>query len=363
MSPHVINARFASMKMMGVQKASYEIVSRLVRHETEQYYLVSPKHAKNTISLPVVQKGHLRRGHLWEQLELPLITRGVDRKAVLYSPMTSGPLMVSRQVMTVHDLFYIEHPEWFSKAFTAWYGWLIPRLVDKVAYVIANSHYTRERVLERYNLPEDKVVLCHFAQSERYKPAPTEAVNRFRETQGLPTRYLLYIGAIEPRKNLSTLLAAWSRTLAREQGVTLVVVGGVAPRSVYKTRNLDTAALEDPSVYRMSYVAEEKLPLLYQGAEAFVFPSLAEGFGLTLLEAMACGTPVICSNTTAMPETAGGAARLVPPLEVEAWVEAIDSVVSDFELRQHMRSAGIKRASEFSWSSSAEIVRNVLNSV
>jgi len=265
--------------------------------------------------------------------------------------------------MTVHDLFFIEHPEWFSRAFSAWYGWLIPRLVEKAAYVIANSQYTRQRVLESYNLPEDKVVLCHFAQSERYKPAPAEAVDRFRDAEGLPARYLLHIGLIEPRKNLTTLLAAWRKTLAREQGVKLVVIGGYAPRSVYKTRNLDTVALEDPTVFRRSYVAEEKLPLLYQGAEAFVFPSMAEGFGLTLLEAMACGTPVICSNTTAMPETAGGAAWLVPPLEVEAWVEAMDSVTSDPGLRRRMRSAGIERASDFSWSSSAEIVRTVLNSV
>jgi glycosyltransferase involved in cell wall biosynthesis len=206
-------------------------------------------------------------------------------------------------------------------------------------------------------------VLCHFAQSEQYRPASTAAVDRFRAAEELPTRYLLYIGAIEPRKNLTTLLAAWRKTYAQEQGVKLVVVGGVAPKAVYKTRNLDVAGLEDPSVYRMSYVAEEKLPLLYQGAEAFVFPSLAEGFGLTLLEAMACGTPVICSNTAAMPETAGGAARLVPPLEVEAWVEAIDSIISDSELRRHMSLAGIERASNFSWARTAEIVRTVLDSV
>ena len=142
-----------------------------------------------------------------------------------------------------------------------------------------------------------------------------------------------------------------------------MVVGGFAPTAVYKARNLDAAALEDPTVFRKSYLAEEQLPLLYQGAEAFVFPSIAEGFGLTLLEAMACGTPVICSNTTAMPETAGGASWLVSPLEVEAWVEAMDSVISDLELRRRMCSAGIKRASNFSWANSAEIVRAALDSI
>jgi hypothetical protein len=111
MNTRVIKARFAGMKIMGVQKAAYEIVSGLIQYETEQYYLLSPKHIKNTVSLPVIQKGCLRQGHLWEQLERPVITKGVGKKAVLYSPMTSGPLMTGRQVMIGHDLFFIEHPE------------------------------------------------------------------------------------------------------------------------------------------------------------------------------------------------------------------------------------------------------------
>ena len=177
----------------------------MIQYETEQYYLLSPKHIKNTVSLPVIQKGYLRQGHLWEQLELSVITKGFGQKAVLYSPMTSCPLMMGRQVMTGHALFFIEHPEWYSKAFSTWFGWLIPRLIKRAAYVIANLQYTRQRALETYSLPEDKVVLCHFAQSERYKPAPAEAVDRFRDVEGLPTRYLLHTGLIEPRKNLGSV--------------------------------------------------------------------------------------------------------------------------------------------------------------
>ena len=121
--------------------------------------------------------------------------------------------------------------------------------------------------------------------------------------------------------------------------------------------------MEDPTIQQLGYFSDERLPLLYQGADAFVLPSLAEGFGLPILEAMACGTPVICSDTSAMPETAGGAARLVPPLQTEAWAEAIDCVLSDLELRRRMRSAGFKQAANFSWSKTADTVRAVLNSV
>jgi glycosyltransferase involved in cell wall biosynthesis len=277
--------------------------------------------------------------------------------------MTSGPLAVARQVMTVHDLFPIEHPEWFSRAFRTWYLWLLPRLFRRVAYILANSQYTRQQVLNRYNLAEDKVVLCHHAQSERFVPAPAEEVARFRADYGLPERYILSVGAIEPRKNLATLAAAWKRTWARDQGIKLVVAGETTPKAVHNVASSGADALEDPTIYRVGFFSGERLPLLYQGAEAFVFPSLAEGFGVPILEAMACGTPVICSDTTAMPEIAGEAARLVPPLETEAWTEAIDSILSDNEARQRMRSDGLRRAAHFSWSRSAGIVRSTLDSV
>jgi alpha-1,3-rhamnosyl/mannosyltransferase len=132
---------------------------------------------------------------------------------------------------------------------------------------------------------------------------------------------------------------------------------------VFNAASSGAESLEDPTIYKLGFVPDAHLPLLYQGAEAFILPSLAEGFGLPILEAMACGTPVICSDTTALPEIAGGAARLVPPLEIEAWKEAIDSVLSDNVARQCMRSDGLKQAARFSWSRTAEIVRSTLASV
>jgi glycosyltransferase involved in cell wall biosynthesis len=217
--------------------------------------------------------------------------------------------------------------------------------------------------LERFGIPEDKVVVCHLAQNERFVPTSAEKLARFRADQKLPERYLLSVNSIEPRKNLATLSAAWRLASARTQGVKLVVSGGAARKAVFNATASGADALDDPTIYHLGFFPDEHLPLLYQGAEAFVLPSLAEGFGLPILEAMACGTPVICSNTTAMPEVAGGAARLVPPLEVEAWAEAIDSVLSNAEVRQRMRADGLKRAAQFSWSRAAEIVRSTLDSI
>jgi glycosyltransferase involved in cell wall biosynthesis len=349
--------------MTGVQRSAHEIVSRLVSDDPGRCVLISPKlDTGSDPRLPVEQRGHIRYGHLWEQLELPKIVHSTGNDTVLYSPETSGPLSVSRQVMTVHDLFVVENPEWFSRAFSAWYRWLLPQLVKRVAYILVNSEYTRQRVLERYSPPEERVVLCRFAQDERFAPASEEEVEHFRIEQGLPERYLLSIGSIEPRKNLATLAAAWKHTKTREKGISLVIAGGV-DKAVHNTVGSGVEALRDPSIHLLGYFPDEKLPLLYQGAEAFALPSLAEGFGLPILEAMACGTPVICSDTTAMPETAGNAARLVPPREVEAWVEAIDTVMSSDHTRLRMRSEGLRQAARFSWSRTVEVVRATLESV
>lgn len=360
---YVINARFAVMRMTGVQRAAYETVSRLVRNKND-YLLVSPRPGGEVPSLlPVERQGLIRQGHLWEQIELPRLLRRVRKNAVLYSPMMSGPVAVSRQVVTIHDLFPVEHPEWFSKAFNAWYSFMMPRLLRKVAFIAASSDYTRQRLLDRYSLSQEKIVLCHLAQDERFSPAPVEQLDCFRAKYGLPERYLLYVGSVEPRKNLKTLVSAWKRTVAREEGVKLVIAGGAAREDVFNAAESGAEVLIDPSIQRLGFFSDEHLPLLYQGAEAFTLPSLAEGFGLPVLEAMACGTPVICSNTTAMPEIAGGAAYLVPPLEIEAWTEAIDLVLSDPEARQRMSRDGLRRASDFSWSRTADIVRSMLESV
>jgi glycosyltransferase involved in cell wall biosynthesis len=350
--------------MTGVQRSAYEIVSRLLRGDQERYRLLSPKvEGHRAPLLPVEHAGRIRIGHLWEQFELPRLVRAVGKDAVLYSPANSGPLAVTRQVLTIHDLFPVEHPEWFSRPFSAWYRWLIPRLVRKVAYILTNSQYTRQRVLDRFDLDEDRVVLCHFAQNERFVPVSDENLAQLRVDQGLPERYLLAVGTVEPRKNFATLVAAWRLTSARKQGIKLVVAGGAAREAVFNASSSGADALEDPTIRQLGFFPDEHLPLLYQGAEAFVFPSLAEGFGLPVLEAMACGAPVICSNTTALPEISGGAAYLVPPLEIDAWAEAIDSVLYDSDVRQRMRSEGIRQAARFSWSHTTKIVRSTLEAV
>jgi hypothetical protein len=133
---YVISARFAAERTTGVQRSAHEIVSRLFSEDTGRYTLISPKSGtRDGSALAVEQRGYIRYGHLWEQMELPGIVPSAGSVAVLYSPETSGPLGVSRQVMTVHDLFVVEDSEWFSRAFSTWCRWMLPRLVKRAASI------------------------------------------------------------------------------------------------------------------------------------------------------------------------------------------------------------------------------------
>ena len=172
---------------------------------------------------------------------------------------------------------------------------------------------------------------------------------------GLPARYLLAVGTLEPRKNLTTLVRAFARLRDRseiDRAVGLVLAGarGWLDDPIFRT--VQSLGLED-AVRFPGFIDDDDLPAVYQGAELVVFPSLYEGFGLPLLEAMACGAPVVASNTSALPEVAGGAAILVDPLDVDGMARAVAGVLGDEALRGRLREDGVARASEFSWETAA----------
>jgi glycosyltransferase involved in cell wall biosynthesis len=268
-----------------------------------------------------------RAGHAWEQLVLPVQSARAD---VLLCPANLAPVAARNVAVILHDAAPLRHPGWYSGLYAAWQRRLLPLIARRARTVITVSPFSRNELKELLNVEAEVVyggVDPRFGQAT---PARRERP------------YVLCVASHTARKNLRALTLAAS-ALARE-GVELVVAGGHRPQFAAE-QGLEGLTL-------LGHVPDDELPGLYAGAEAFVLPSRYEGFGLPILEAMASGTPVVAANTTALPDTAGGAARLVDP-EPEPLRDALIAVLGDDAERERLRRAGLERARAFTWERTA----------
>jgi len=332
-----VNGRYSKQRMTGVQRYAAEIVSRL----STRVSVVSPHNVVGGV-----------RGHIWEQIFLPGHVQG----SLLWSPCNTGPIGYRRQVVTVHDCAFHDCPEAFSKPFRLWYEWLLPRLAHRVAKVITVSEFSRDRIVDLLGIPPEHVPVVPNAVSSNFCRTDKNTIVAMRDRLGLPNQYVLSLGSIEPRKNLNRLLQAWQLVHERLSGYFLVVAGGRS--DVFR----EAFSSVPPNVLFTGYVDDRDLPALYSGASCFVYPSIYEGFGLPVLEAMACGTPVVCSNNTSLPEVYGDAALAIDPLDIEAIGLSIAEVVRDGDLRGAMSAKAIVQASRFSWDRSSNQTWDILQS-
>jgi glycosyltransferase involved in cell wall biosynthesis len=262
------------------------------------------------------------------------------------------PLRKVPTVLTVHDLIFRELPE-HHKRLNRWYlRWAMPLFCRRADHIIAVSEATRQDILRAYGVPKQKITVIHEAADPRFRPQSASEIDRVRSAYGLPPRYLLYVGTIEPRKNLEQLLAAWAPLYLAGECPALVIVGKAGWLSEPFFAALASSEARD-GVLLTGYVPDVDLPAIYTAAEAFVWPSLYEGFGLPPLEAMACGTPVVCSNVSSMPEIVGKAALRVSPAEPQMLSQCLRRISSDRALREDLRQRGFDRAAQFSWAETA----------
>jgi glycosyltransferase involved in cell wall biosynthesis len=294
-------------------------------------------------------KGHLRR-LLWAQFKLPEIYQK-QQANLLFSPLPEAPLFSGcRYVAMAHDLIPLRFPRRFSRL-TAYFRYYIPQVLSQAEHIICNSEATAKDITDFYQIPEGKITPIPLAcNSEKF---------RFLD---LPTKnYLLYIGRHDHYKNLQRVIAAWA-TLPPNSDLELWLAG---PGDGLYTPRLKTQVIElglQEQVKFLDYVPAAELPIIINQAIALIFPSLWEGFGFPVLEAMACGTPVITSNLSSMPEVAGDAALLVNPYNIGEMAEAIQTVAGNSELRSRLRSLGLARAAEFSWEKTGTATANILKS-
>jgi glycosyltransferase involved in cell wall biosynthesis len=322
-----INGRAAARSEIGgVERVAREMSARLPELRPDRYRLVSPP----------PDMAH-RAGQAWEQTVLPVRARGAR---LIYSPANLAPLRSTRNVVVIHDVAALRHPEWYSRTYVEYQRRMLPAIAARARQVITVSEFARGEIAAVLDLDPGRIAVIPNGVGEQFSqradPGPARAA------YGLRRPYALVVGTRIGRKNLAALAAAERRL--RELDVELVSAG--SGRGYMRPGDA-------PPGRALGYVDDALLPALYAGAELVLMPSLYEGFGLPCLEAMAAAVPVVAADRGALPETCGQAALLVDPEDPEALAEAAHTAVTDGRRRVELMEAGLRRAAELTWDRTA----------
>lgn len=296
------------------------------------------------------------RGHFdrlrWTQFALPKLY-GQLNASLLFSPVPEAPLGSGcRSVVMVHDLIPLRYPNWRSPLM-AYFRWYIPAVLRQAVHIVCNSQATATDLVDFFEIPAAKItpILLGYDR-DHFQPSSTALKPPQRP-------YFLFIGRHDPHKNVARLIKAFAQ-LRDCQEIDLILAGPTDSRYTPQLLALATDLGVENSVKCLDYVSYDQLRQLYQQAIALVFPSLWEGFGFPVLEAMACGAAVITSNQSSLPEVAGEAALLVDPTDVEALTDAMEQVWQDPRLRTNLQQRSLVRSQEFSWQKTGQATCDLL---
>lgn len=305
----------------------------------------------------------------WEQVALP-VAAAMSRLDILHCTVNVRPFVAPcPTVVTVHDLIFLRYPEKFHPAkrlyLTAMTRWSCRR----AAHVIAVSHATRRDVIDLLAVDPSNVTTVHNGVGEQFRPLPRSQVEAFRREKNLSSRAVLYLGTLEPRKNIPTLLNAFAGVARQPEYADLTLLVGGSTGWYYDEifATAERLGLTGPHtaerVRFLGRVPDSELPLWYNIAAVFAYPSLYEGFGLPPLEAMACGAPVLASNTSSMPEVVGQSGLLLDPDDPAEWAAAMRGILSNPDLAARLAESGQEQAKTFSWERTAQQTTEVYRQV
>ena len=298
-------------------------------------------------------------------ISLPMELFGTSGADVTIFPnfISWSSLTHKKRICVIHDVAFRFFPEYIQTKNLAYLQRQLTKSLHRSDKVIAVSEATRQDLIKYYEVADEKVVVVPNAVDHTiFNPSAKERVVQTRKKFGIPKNYLLFVGNIDPRKNLVGLLKAYSASYASHRAALVIVGGGKWSWNSDKYKE-ELGKLSELPIYRTGFIEDNDMAALYAGAISFVYPSFYEGFGIPCLEAMASGCPVVCSNLSSFPELVGDAALQVDPKDTKAIATAITTVCNSPKLRKGMAARGLKRAAEFSWEKSAEVLLDIIHSI
>lgn len=361
-----IDARYIQDHFPGIGRYTFNLIRALVEVAPNEHFVVFYNPALRNTRYDLSELAHypnielrridLRTFSIAEQVAWPRIARDLSLD-LLHSPYYIKPYWLPcPSVVTIYDVISARYPEYLPSAWARLAFEVTTRLaLASARQVITLSHASQRDLEELYGVPATKICVTSLAADECFRPASAEAIDAVRARYCLPERYVLYVGINKPHKNLVRLVEAWARIKDWGLGTWKLVIAGREDLRHGAARKRVEELGVGHVIQFLGEIAEADLPALYSGAELFVFPSLYEGFGLPVVEAMACGTPVVCSNVSSLPEVVGEAGLLVNPMDVDALADAILKVLRDRNLHETLRLKGVAQAARFSWQETARL--------
>jgi glycosyltransferase involved in cell wall biosynthesis len=304
---------------------------------------------------------------LWQRAHLPLPVNWLTGRIDLYhaTDFVLPPVGKSvKTILTVHDLSFVRVPETAAPNLRAYLNVVVPRSVQAADHIIADSQATRDDLCALYGTSPDKITVLLSGVDPRFDRVTDEAVlTAVRPRYGIGTQpYIFCIGTVQPRKNYSRVIQALAQLRTEGIDLQLVIAGGKGWLEDEMYHTLQATHMQE-HVHLIGFARDEDLPALYSGAALTAFPSLYEGFGLPILESMACGTPVVTANVSSLPEVAGDAALLINPYDVQALTDSIRRLITDETLRSTLTQRGYEQVKQFTWAKAARQLRAIYERV
>ena len=351
----------------GIGRYVREIVAALARQPAEFDYRLFVSGVTSDKPLPPHPAPHftwkptrlspLWMARIWGRARIPLPVEWFTGRVDLYHATDFVlPPVMARSLLTVHDLSFVRVPEAAPPTLKAYLDVVVPRSVRRADHVLADSQATKDDLIELYSTPAEKITVLLSGVDARFQPTENPKV---REKYGIPQRpYIFSVGTVQPRKNYARLIHALAALRGRGVDVVLVIAGGKGWLEDPIYAAIEEAGVSD-YVHFIGFADDADLPALYTEALITALPSLYEGFGIPVLESMACGTPVLTSNVSSLPEVAGDAAITVDPNDLDAIVDGLQRLVDDERLRSTLIERGLARAKQFTWDRSAQQLRDI----